>query len=498
MLTSQDKKNSLWNTLSFVISSLLNFLNYSLIYKTFDLNVFGFFILISSIFGIGASLDFGFGISTIKNIAEAKKKNDLKFIDKYFTTFFLVFLITGLIIVIILFVYCIFVLKNSELLEKENVKNLNFNLITFLMIITFIFNYNNGYLKCTLEGFSEYVKLGQINILSVIFNTILFTMILIFNLDIYYLVSFITIVSVFSFLITFYYIFFYRKLINFKWRFYDFSLVKKYSQYGINIQIASFLNSMIDVVIKYLIGLNLSFTWVSYFESGKKIINFSSGIIFSTQRGLLVKLSEENIVGNLKMYLTKNLYYFSKMSNYYSIIIYGIMNPLICFFILFWFNSYESMLIYLIFSLSYSFINFGGCLYAVLMIEGKGLKLLIIQTSNLILTYVMLGISLSLFNNVFGLFGYYLSILISIIIIFHYLYKSYGFDFKSYLKMSELYRIVILNFLIFIQIMTIVYYQEELNYILVLSFIIFSLIYIKQFVFILKLLYQNIQNKFSY
>lgn len=356
-----------------------------------------------------------------------------------------------------------------------------------LMAISFIFNYVNGYLKCTLEGFSEYVKLSQINIICVLFNTILYVFIILFNLNIYHLTAFITLVSLFSFILTFYYIFLRKKLVVFNFNLYDFKLVKRFSLYGINIQLSSFVGSLVDVLIKYLIGLYLSLPWVSYFESGKKIINFSNGIIFSTQRGILVKLSEENILGNLKLFVNRNLYYFSKMSNYYSILIYGIANPFICWFILFWFKSYESMQIYLIFSMSYAYINFGGCMYAVLMVEGIGMKLLLIQAINFILTYAMLVISLNVFNNVIGLLGYYISTLISMVIIFYSLYKTHGFDYKKYLKSTEAYNIILLNVLIFIQIFLIIILKEKLNYILAVTLLVFFSVFYRQFKFIAKM-----------
>jgi len=498
MLSSDDKKNAIWNTASFIVSSFLSFLNYSIIFKTFDANIFGFFILVSSILGVGGNLDLGFGISTIKNLAEARKKNDTDFLNSYFNTFLIAFIFIGITIVLILTVYCLLILKNSELANTEGVKDLNFNLIIILLLITFFFNYLSGYLRFTMEGFSEYIMLSQITIASVIINTFLFLIIFTFKLNIYYLALFTLFSSIASFVIIYIYLFFVKHLVSFNPKLFDFKLVKKYSLYGINIQLSSFIGSLTDVIIKYLLGFYLSLSFVTYFESGKKIINFTNGLIFSTQRGLFVKLSEENIMGKLRGFVNQSLYYFSKMSNYYSILSYGLLNPLICFFIIFWFKSYESLVIYLIFSMSYTLINFAGCLYTVIMVEGKGLRLLLIQVLNVVLTYFLLMFSLNIFKSFLGLFGLYLSTIINVIIIFYYLYRSQGLEYKSYFSKIEISSIIKLNLLLLIQIVLVVMFPENLNYLLLLFVLIYSVVFLNQIRFFAKLLYSKVPIKFLY
>ncbi len=496
MLSPDDKKNAIWNTASFVVSALLNFLNYSIIFKTFDATIFGFFILVSSFFGLGGNLDLGFGISTIKNLAEARKKSDTNFLNSYFSTFLITFLIFGMTIAMILTLYCFLSLKNSDLANSAGIKELNFNFIIILLIITFLFNYINGYFRFTLEGFSQYIGLSQITIASVIINTFLFLIIFIFELNIYYLALFTLLSSIASFLIIYIYLFFVKKLVTFNLKLFDFKLVKKYSLYGINIQLSSFVGSFIDVIIKYLLGLYLSLSFVTYFESSKKIINFTNGLIFSTQRGLFVRLSEENILGKLKDFVNHSLYYFSKMSNYYSILSYGVLNPFICFFIIYWFKSYESLVIFLIFSMSYTLINFAGCLYSVIMVEGKGLRLLFIQLLNVVLTYLLLSVSLNFFESFLGLFGFYLSTIISIILIFIYLHRSQNLDYKEYFYKIEFTKIIKLNFLLLIQVILIVIYPDNLNYILLLFELIYFMVFLNQIKFFSKLIYSKVHMRF--
>jgi O-antigen/teichoic acid export membrane protein len=68
MISNQDKKNAFWNSSVFVISSVAGFVNFSLTLKAYSSEIFGLFILMTSIFGLGYTFDFGFGAATIKQL----------------------------------------------------------------------------------------------------------------------------------------------------------------------------------------------------------------------------------------------------------------------------------------------------------------------------------------------------------------------------------------------------------------------------------------------
>jgi glycosyltransferase involved in cell wall biosynthesis len=114
-----------------------------------------------------------------------------------------------------------------------------------------------------------------------------------------------------------------------------------------------------------------------------------------------------------------------------------------------WFGSYDVLIMFLILLLPYSLINFAGCLYLVLMVEGKGIKLLILQSINFVLITIFVFLSINLFNNYLGIMGFYLATIITVFLIFYFLYKYNDFTFKPFLLKVMFKDLVKLNIMIF-------------------------------------------------
>ena len=188
MLSGTEKRNTLWNSVSFIIISFLGFVNFTLNYSSFSTKIFGLFILINSIFGIGQNVDFGFGISTIKYIAEANKKSDSDLINTIFITFFCVFIIFGLVLVVVFILYYHLFFSKTELFKQEDHSTIF--TIYFLLTSGFFFRYLSNYLSRVFEGFSEFIKLSKINICLAFLNTLFILLIFLLKLDIVYLALF--------------------------------------------------------------------------------------------------------------------------------------------------------------------------------------------------------------------------------------------------------------------------------------------------------------------
>lgn len=77
-----------WNKFSYIFISVVNFSLFTLIFKLFDSSLIGLYVLLLSAFVLGANLDLGFGVSTVKHIAEATEKKNFQFITEYFYTYF--------------------------------------------------------------------------------------------------------------------------------------------------------------------------------------------------------------------------------------------------------------------------------------------------------------------------------------------------------------------------------------------------------------------------
>ncbi|HEY5536963.1 MAG TPA: oligosaccharide flippase family protein [Ignavibacteria bacterium] len=475
MLNRTDKINALWNGMTFTLISLLSFVNFTLNYNSFPNSEFGLFILINSIFGIGYALDFGFGVSTIKLISEARKNNDPKLVNSIFISFFGFFIMISTILVgVYVFYYFLFFSKTDFFLNNDRDKT---NIIYVLLTVSFFLKYISNFVTKIFEGYAQFVLLGKINLVlafSYFFSVVaIFT----FKLNITYLAlfmfinSFLTLSTLFTISLL--------KLpeLQFKLSFFSFRILKKYAAYSINLQLSFLIGSFVDPVIKFLSGNFLGLNYVTFYETAKKIIDLSNGLIFSIQKGLINKLSENNAVGKLKEYINNEIFVYSKMSNYYSILIYGILNPLIFIFTFVWFKSFESAVIMLILFLPYSLINFGGCLYTVLMVEGKGVKLLIIQTLNLILISSSLYLSLSMVKSYVGLAGYYVATILSIIIILIIFVKQYEFRIKPFFSKVKMNKLFLLNIILIMEVFAILSFQNYFIYILSGFFILYCILF---------------------
>ena len=496
MLTTSDKKNALWNSIGFVGVSLLGFINFSLNYATFPAAEFGVFIFINAIFGIGNSLDFGFGVSTVKLISEYRKKEEFENVNKIFMTHFIGFIILGLLILIGFWIYFFFFLRNSTLVSQIPYSTF-FSIFVFLSL-SFLFRYINNYLNRVYEGFAEFILYSKISISTAMLNTALMLALFFLKLSLDYLAIIYFLSGFFIFLVLSVSLVRSNRIISFRLRNISLHIVRKYAVYNINIQLSFFVNSFVDPLIKYFIGMYLSTSFVTYFESAKKIIDMSNGLIFSAQKGVLNKISEHNALNRLTEFINTEICTYSKMSNYYSIALYGLMNTAMCAFMLIWFKTFEGMLIFLMFILPYSLINSAGCLYLVLMVEGNGIRLLSLQTINFVFVLGLLFLSLSVSGNYFGLLGFYASTIITIMLVVYFLKKYHGFRVKEFIGNIVFPDLVKLNILILLEI-AFLYFLKDFYVCVLISFTLaYGIVFMKYIKYFVKTILEKSKTILSY
>lgn len=489
MLNFTDKKNAIWNSIGFIGTSVLGFINFSINYNSFSSSDFGVFILINSIFGIGNALDFGFGVSTVKYISEARGIKDYELVNKIYVSFLILFGILAVLIVSGFYAYFFTIFRHSELFINTDLRLLQ--IIFLFLSISFLFRYINNFLSKVFEGFSEFILLSKVSLLASAINTVFMIMIFVLKLTIGYLA--------FAYMVTGFITFVLLIIVSLKKidvlklqiNYFNLAMIKKYAAYSINIQLSFLVGSFVDPIVKYLLGRYLNISYITLFESAKKIIDLSNGLIFSAQKGLLNKLSENNALNKLNEFVNTNIFVYAKMSNYYSILIYGILNTFICSFVLLWFRSYESMIMLLIFFLPYSLINFAGCIYLVLMVEGKGVKLLMIQLINIIMVSLLLYVSLSIFNNYLGIIGYFLATILTIIVLFYFIIKYNDFDYKVFLKHVNVIDLLKLNIIIISEITLLYIYRDYYQYVLA----VYTLVYFVVFFSYISYFYTTFHNK---
>lgn len=486
-----NKKNLFWNSGTYIIISILGFVSFSLNLKTYDSEVFGYYLLLSAYWSIGASIDFGFSVSTIKNISESLKIGDYEKIKKIVNTFLIVYLSIGLLISLVMLALFHFY---NEQISQNVVGGYNNDLLMVLLSIAFLTKYTSGFLVTVYEGLGIFVEVSQINLSITIFNTILTVIIYIFRLSLYYLVISQVLYGICLLLILFLFLVFRNNKVNFAIKYFDFHLLRQQGLYNLNIQISFILGSLVDPIMKSILTYSLGLQFVTYFETAKKLINLSNGLINSALKGLLNKLSEANAVGELKHFVNNHIYVYSNLSLDYSLIAYSILNPFICVFILIWFKSTESMIIFLLFLIPYTLINFGGPLYAVLMIKGKGGRLVIMQFINVLVVSVILFLSINILDSYLGIIGYYLATIVNIFILFYFLEKYVGFSptlFKTKIKINNL---ISINILLILQIFFILLFSNYTYAILLIFFFIYLVVYRYQLKLYVGYIYGKLKN----
>lgn len=496
MITKADKKNAVWNSVTFILISLIGFVSFSLTIKSFDSSTIGLFILLNSVLGLGTTFDFGFGMSTIKYIAEAKAMEDYDHINSIIASFLVVFIIAGFLISIIMICYYYYFIRDTSLVSVVERGEADF--VFLILAVSNLFRYISNYFRTIIEGYSEFILSSKLSIAVTILNFVLILILYIYKLSIIFLAIITLTVSLFAIGLYLYSVIFSLKNVKLKLSFFNFSIIKKYSVYGINIQLSFLVGNSIDTVIKFLTGSYLSLSFVTYYETAKKIIDITNGIILSANKTVFNILSEHNIKETLKQFINEKLYVFSKASNYYNFLIYGIANPILCFFILYWFKSFEAMMIFMIFIIPYSLISIGASLYSVIMIRGKGKVLLVIQSVNFAMVFIFLFISLKLFENYLGLLSYYVATINSQIMIYYFLKKNYDFDVKKYFREINFYDLVKLNVLLILQLSLVYFFPEKLNYILITFFLMYLVMFSGYLKYFAKELYKKAGKKYLF
>ncbi len=338
------------------------------------------------------------------------------------------------------------------------------------------------------EGFAEFVLLSKTNLILACLNTLSMLILYIYHLTLFDLALVIVLNAGLTMVVLSAVLMNKFKFIRPGFRFFSLKVLRKNMTHSINIQLSFLIGSFIDVLMKFSIGKFLTLSYVTYYETAKRIIDISNGMIYSAQKGLLNKLSEAFAENKLADFVNNNLYVYSQLANRFSVLFYGIVNPLLCFFVFYWFHYYDAMVIMLIFMPTYSLINFAGSAYMVFWVEGNGKRLLVIQSLNVLITSGMLYFTLSIFNSYLGIFSFYFSSVISIFIVFRYLKITLGFEIIKYLKNTEILEIFKLNIIIIIQVLAVYYYSEYFNYILILFSAIYIIIFNSQLKYILNFL----------
>ena len=438
---SKNKQNSIWLALQFLSTTIFSFVNLKLNFLTFGTELYGVWILISSIWGVSAILDLGFGTSMIKFIAESLSLQKKKF-KELISTGIIVFFVFGIIIVSIVFLFAKnLIIENPELVTPSYYQKIN--KVFILLSIAFYIRYITIFFRSILEGMNEF-KL--ISILNMLYNFSIFSSVLLvylFNFSIVILAIFFLLSSLTSLII--YVAIFLKKIekSELSIKNFDISVLKTILNFSISVQFISIFGVLIDPILKYLIGLNFSTSTISYYEIARRFSIAVSGLFSTSFRNFLTIASSTVNEKKRYDYFKNEATKLTRLGISFSGFFFGFCLIFISSLIYYFYGIEEAYFIFLVLALSESINNFGYSNYLFLMGTGKTKTLLIVQFLNLTITVTTAVLWFNYFNNILGIGGYFLSVMIGNYIILYSIKQEIKFDFIKYLNDIQFYKLLI-------------------------------------------------------
>ena len=443
----QNKKNSIWLAIQFVSSLIFSLITLKLNLLHFGEQIFGIWILMISFWGISTVVDLGFGTAIVKYIAGANANNDKDEINKIASTGFVIFFTLGILLLAtgILIALAIYY-SNTNFIPKQYLSE--FKAVFLFLGFSFYFQYLVVFFRSLFEGFNNFVitsKLTLIYNLLILFSvSIVFVLKLsIWTLALFYILSSIILLLLYYFTLK---QIFHSVQVN-PGQF-SFKYARRMFSFSFSVQIATFIGSSIDPVIKYVIGNYGSTSIISYYEVARRFALAISGLVNTAFKTILPRTSVLAKRSDFRDFILNEGINYPKFGIVYSAIFYGICSIFIVLIIHFWFGFERSIIIFFILSLAESVNNTGFMLYSFFTGIGKGLYLVIIQSSNIILVILSLVAGFLIFGNQLGLIGYFVSVLLMNLLMVYLLNKQTGISIEQYLHKIHIYKLFMLLFFI--------------------------------------------------
>lgn len=465
----ENKKNHIWLSLQYLASVIISLITLKLNLLNFGTELFGYWILISSIWGFGIAIDFGFGKAIIKYVSEYREKDESK-INSILSSSFFLFSLFGLgVFIIILFIAFTIYFGASGIIPLDN--GANFLLICIILGISFYFRYISIFLRSVFEGYNNFVLSSQLSLLNNVLILLSVILALLLNqtmeiLAYYYLISaFITMIALYvAFRIQY-------PNISISIKHFEFKYAKKVVKFSIAIQGAAVFGSLIDPVIKYLLA-SVSISSISSYEIARRFVVAITGLFNNTFRPILPKASALTAGESYTNFVFGYCDKVSKLGITYAGIVFGIGSIILSFIIKKVFGLDEAILIFLILALPESVNKLGFPIYNFLLGIGKAYFLTIMQLINLFVISFCVYVGLEVSQSSIGLLGYWVSVIIGNIIMMWFTYRLTSISMWKYLKLSKAFKLVLLNILLLISILGIYQYNvNEFTMLIVLSIV---------------------------
>lgn len=439
-------KNSFWLALNYSFFIVISFASLKMNLLNFGLDTFGMWLSISSLWGLGGSVDFGVGFAIVKFVAEKRKQenNDLSMILS--SSFFI---LTGMAILLTLLIYAlghhIYISNNAFIQAGDMALKNEYNLIFVLLACMFFLRYFINYFKSVNEGYNNYVLTSKLDIFRNIGSFVIAFASWSFNsgLFIYAIYNFILTLLVFLANYYFYYKIPDKPSISFSKV--NTRSVKSIIGLSGSVQLSTLFGAMIDPFFKYIIGKYYNIGFVSTYETARRFSFAVSGLFCTSFRHMLTSSSEVVEYKAQQHYLNTNCVDVSKLGVIFSGITVGIGGIVIVFMLNTFFNYHDVWKIFLILILCDSMNNFGYSPYIFLSGTGHTFWLAITQFINLVISSLFIMIGLYYFENIYGFIGLPISVFIVNMLTFIYLRKKFELNIREYLIRAKFNKMIFLT-----------------------------------------------------
>lgn len=403
-----EKRDNLWLAAHYILTMIASLVSLKFNLMNFGSDIFGVWVLISSIWGLSNVVDLGFGLALIR--AVSKERDNPTVLGKVTSTGFVFFFLFGFVILSIGFLIGnYYYIENPSLINgsiKLSATNTN-----LLLGIFFYVNYISTFFRSVYEGLGKFIFYSKIAISYSLLTLLAAFFSWLFALDIAGLAALMLAAATVQLFLLATFSRTSKMLPGFRPSNFSFDIFKGLFSFSIGVQGATILGTAVDPVLKYIIGSGLNVSFVGYYDIAKRFSQASSGLFFAAFRTIYPKAAriekEEE-----KDFLLSEVLSLSKKGILYGGLVFMAASPLFAAIFIYFYSSPLSYNIFLLLTLVESVNLFGYSYYSMLMGTGKAKFLALIQLINLIGVAVFLYFGIKITGSYTGIAGYALTIIL--------------------------------------------------------------------------------------
>ena len=424
-----EKRNNIWLAAHYIFTMVASLVSLKFNLLNFGSDIFGVWVLISSIWGLSNVVDLGFGLALIR--AVSKERDNPEMLGRVTSTGFVFFFLFGFVILSVGFLIGNFYYIENPALIKSSIK-LSATHTNLLLGLFFYVNYISTFFRSVYEGLGKFIFYSKIAIIYSFLTLLAAFFSWLFALDIAGLATLMLVAATVQLLLLVVFSKTSNMLPGFKPSNFNFGIFRTLFSFSIGVQGATILGTAVDPVLKYIIGSGLNVSYVGYYDIAKRFSQASSGLFFAAFRTIYPKASriakEEE-----KDFLLNESLSLSQKGILYGGLVFMASSPIFAAIFIYFYSSPLSYNIFLLLTLVESVNLFGYSYYSMLMGTGKAKFLALVQLINLIGVAVFLFIGIKLTGSYVGIGGYSLTIILGNFLILTYIKRTVDISRLSYL-----------------------------------------------------------------